>query len=100
MTSDVEDTETSHSELEAEALVNRFNDAKSSHSPELEWFGMSFDRETDDQLFVFEATEYIDRDGLSALRESGCTIRYIEAYEFEGDVNVQIEIPCKGGTVA
>lgn len=94
------DTETSHSELEAEALVNRFNDAKSSYSPELEWFGMSFDHETGDQLFVFEAAEYIDRDGLSALRESGCTVRYIEAYEFEGDVNVQIEIPCKGGAVA
>lgn len=89
--------ETSHSELEAEAqaLVKRFNHAKASYSSKLEWFSMCADDNGD--CFVFETTEYIDRDGLSALRESGRTVRYIEAYSYKEDVKVQIHVPVQGG---
>lgn len=83
-------------EAEARALVERFNDAKPSYSPDLEWFGMSYDRDTDEQQFVFESDDYIDSDGLSALRSCGRTIRYIEAYEFDGSIGVQIQLPVRG----
>lgn len=82
-------------EREAESLVETFNDAAADYSPELEWFAMSFDRDKG-QAFVLEAEKYIDRDGLAALREAGRAIRYIEAYEFEGDVGVQIQLPVRG----
>lgn len=83
-------------EAEAQALVARFNNAKPSYSPELERFGMSFDHGSDEEHFVFEATDYIDGDGLSALRECGRTVRYIEAYEFDGGVSTQIQIRVQG----
>jgi hypothetical protein len=103
--SEASDTETTQVdggglEAEAQALVGRFNDAKPSHSPELEWFGMSTDHDAGDQLFVFEAADYIDRGGLSELRECGRTVRYIEAYEYKGDVKVQIHIRVQGGALA
>lgn len=84
-------------EAEAQALVETFNDANPDYGPELEWFAMSTDSDTGDQSFVFEASRYIDPDGLSALRESGRHVRYIEAYEYQGEVKVQIHIPVKGG---
>lgn len=83
-------------EAEAEALIAQYNDAKPDYSPELEWFGMGLDHETEEQQFVLEATDYIDSDGLSALRACGRTIRYIEAYEFEGEIGVQIQVPVQG----
>jgi hypothetical protein len=99
---DASDTETTYDdggelEAEAQALVDRFNDAKSPFSPELEWFSMSYDHETGGQSFVFEAAEYIDRGGLSAIRECGRTVHYIEAHEYESDVKVQIHIRVQGG---
>lgn len=83
-------------EREAEALVEIFNDAAPDYSPDLEWFGMGVDHEDLDEQFVLEAPEYIDNEGLDALRDHGRVVRYIEAYEYDGEVNVQIEIPVEG----
>jgi hypothetical protein len=93
---DTEQVDGDELETEARALVDRFNDAKPSYSPKLEWFGMSLDHDSGDQSFVFEAADYIDGDGLSALKECGRTVRYIEADEFEREVNVQINIRVQG----
>lgn len=82
-------------EREAEALVEIFNDAAADYSPRLEWFGMGLDHETDTEQFVLEAEEYIDTDGLAALRDHGRIVRYIEAYEFDDKATVQIEIPVR-----
>jgi hypothetical protein len=95
-TADTEQVDGDNLEAEAQALVDRFNDAKPSYSPELEWFGMSFDRDTGEQSFVFEAADYIDEDGLAAMRACDRTVQYIEAYDFEGEVNVQIQIRVQG----
>jgi hypothetical protein len=83
-------------EDEANALVDAFNDAAESYSPELEWFGMSLDRDTGDQRFVFEANSYVDGDGLAALRERGRVVEYIEAYVYDAETRVQISIPVEG----
>lgn len=83
-------------EREAEALVEIFNEAAAVHSPELEWFGMGLDREPMEETFVFQAAEYMDNDGLEALREHGRVVRYIEGYEYEGEVYVQIELSVQG----
>ena len=83
-------------EAEAEALVARYNDARADHSPELEWFAMGLDRDNEEQQFVLESTNYIDPDGLLAIRSCGRTVRYIEAYEFDGEIGVQIQVPVKG----
>lgn len=83
-------------EAEAGAIVARFNDAKPSYSPDLEWFGMSLDHDTGDRCFVFEAADYLHADGLSALRECGRTVRYIEAYEYDSDVSAQIHVRVQG----
>lgn len=88
-------------EAEAHALVEIFNEATPSYSPELEWFAMGHDRETDEQSFVFEAESYIDSDGLAALREAGRSVNYIEAYQkpprdalyCQIQVSVQGEVP-------
>ena len=92
---DAEHTDGDLLEREGEALVEMFNDAAKEYSPELEWFAMSYDREKG-QAFVLEAEKYIDPEGLVALREAGRVVRYIEAYEFQGDVGVQIEVPVMG----
>lgn len=82
-------------EREAEALVEMFNGAAADYSPDIEWFGMSHDIETGEDAFVLEAAEYIDNDGLDALRDHGRIVQYIEAYEVDGDVAIQIEIPVR-----
>lgn len=80
-------------DAEARALVTIFNDAKADYSPELEWFGMSHDREAGQERFVLEAEKYIDEDGLAALRDAGREVAYIEGYEYDGEVGVQIAVP-------
>lgn len=88
---------TQHSlEGEANALVDRFNSAAPSHSPDLEWFAMSYGRDADEDEFVLEAQGYIDSDGLAALRECGRTITYIEAYGYDDDCVVTIHVPVRG----
>jgi hypothetical protein len=83
---------------EAHALVELFNEAKPDHSPELEWFAMRTDHETGQVFFALEADEYIDSDGLEALREHGREVSYIEAFQHHngGGVSVSIEIPVRG----
>ena len=83
-------------EAEARSLVSLYNDAAPSHAPALDWFGMHTHRDSGGESFVLEAPDYIDPDGLAALREYGRTIRYIEAYEYQNDIRVQIEVPVKG----
>lgn len=83
-------------EQEAEALVGLFNEATPDYAPELEWFGMGHDRDGDRQLFVLLANSYMATEGLDALREAGREIQYIEAYEYDGEVNVTIEVPVNG----
>jgi hypothetical protein len=85
-------------EAEADALVEIFNSAAPDYSPDLEWFGMSPDHETETQQFVLEAEGYIDPDGLAALRDCGRTIDYIEGYEYDGEVQIQIQLPARGET--
>lgn len=81
---------------EGHTLADCFNASKESHSPKLEWFAMGTDHETGDQFFVFEATSYIDGDGLAALRECGRTIQSIEAHHFDDEISVQIEVLVQG----
>lgn len=76
----------------AEEIVTIYNKAIPDYSPDIEWSGMGHDKETKKQYFVLEAEEYIDTDGIQALREDGKQITYIEAYEHDGVVSVQIEI--------
>lgn len=85
-------------EREAHALEDLFNDAKASHSREIEWFAMGLDHDTGEQQFVLEAPRYIDGDGIAALREAGWEIQYIEAYhsELTGEIGVQIQVPVRG----
>ncbi|WP_117364975.1 hypothetical protein [Natrarchaeobaculum sulfurireducens] len=85
-------------EAEAEALVELFNEAAADHSPDLEWFAMGLVHESMEKCFVLEAQEYIDPDGLDALRDAGRTVRYIEAYQKppKDEVYCQIEIPVHG----
>lgn len=83
-------------EREADALAEIFNEASPDYAPELEWFAMSHDRETDKQRFVFEAFDYIDTEGLQALRQHGRTVQYIEAYEYGDNVSAQVHIPVQG----
>ena len=80
---------------EAHALVEIFNQAKPDYSPEIEWFAMHSDV-NGGQNFVFEAEEYIDTDGLDALRKSGREIDYIEGYAMDGVVYLNFEIPVQG----
>lgn len=89
-------------EAEAEAIVARYNDAKPDYSPELEWFGMTLDHDTEEQQFVMEAEKYIDSDGLDALRDAGWQIQYIEAHnhEYDDDVVISIALPVRGGESA
>lgn len=83
-------------EVEAEALVELFNDAAPDHAPDLSWWAMNTDHETKTQRFVLDAHDYIDPDGLAALREHGWTIEYIEANQMEGDIIVSISVPVRG----
>ena len=85
-------------EAEADALVEIFNGAAPDYSPDLDWFGMGLDHETETQQFVLEAEGYIDPDGLAALRDCGRTIDYIEGYEYDGEVQIQIQLPVRGET--
>lgn len=80
-------------EAEARALVRRYNEAEPNHAPALDWQGMHFDPDSGDEGFVLEASGYIGSDGLDALRACGRTVRYIEAYEYDGEVRIQIEVP-------
>ncbi len=93
-TSDASDTESSQStdELEAEAreIIDTFNTTKASHSPKLELFTMS---DYDNGEYVFWATGLIDRDGLSAVRERGHTVEYINGTKRDGDVMIMIHVP-------
>jgi hypothetical protein len=88
-------------EAEAESIVELFNREKADYSPRLEWFAMQHDHETDTEAFVLEAESYIDRDGLSALRDAGREPVYIEANEqVDADgVVVGIEIPVTGSVI-
>jgi len=83
-------------ESEATALVELFNDAVESYSPDLEWFAMS--NGGDREEFVFEAEDYVDRAGLDALRERGRTISYVEAHAHEHDDKpvASIHVPVEG----
>jgi len=83
-------------EREGEALERIFNDAKGDHSPELSWFSMAVDHETEERQFVLESTHYIDGDGLAALREHGYTVQYVECYEFDGEMIAQIQVLVTG----
>lgn len=85
-------------DAEAEALVAEFNDAAPDYAPDLEWFAMSTDRNTEQQYFVFEAAGYIESQGLAALREAGRVVHGIEAYQKppSDDVYCQMEIPVRG----
>lgn len=85
-------------DAEAHGLEAVYNDAKADFSPALEWFGMSLDHDTKAQQFVMEAEKYIDRDGITALRERGWDIQYISAHnhEFDDDVVVSICLPVRG----
>lgn len=86
-------------ELDAEArkLVAIFNEYAPDYAPDLEWFGMTTGGVFgDEQHFVFEATQYIDEEGLDALRVHDREVEYIEAYEFEDEVHIQIQLPVEG----
>lgn len=83
-------------EAEAHAIETIFNEAAPDYSPDLEWFGMTVDHETEERSFVFESFGYIDTGGLTALRECGRKVRYIEAYEYGDEVSVQIELRVHG----
>jgi hypothetical protein len=95
-TSDSEQTAPDKVESEAQSLVEKFNRAKPSYAPELDWYAMSSDHQTGDSSFVFKAVGYLDGTGLSALRDCGRTIRYIEAHKFDGDVEILISIRVQG----
>lgn len=88
--------DTTQKEAKAEALVDLYNAAKPDHCPELEWFGMGLNHDTGQELFVLESPRYINREGLEAIREAGRSVRYVEAYEFEGEIAVQIEVRVQG----
>jgi len=83
---------------EAELAVETFNDAAADYSPEIEWFGMSFDSETGDDQFVLQAPKYIDSKGLAALRGAGWYVHYVETYTDpqNGEQVVQIQVPVLG----
>lgn len=84
----------SPTDQEANELVKIFNDAAPDYSPELNWRGMSYNQHTDTQQFVFEAGSYIDDQGISALRNHGRTIDYIETrVDDNGNSRIQIQIP-------
>jgi hypothetical protein len=88
-------------EAEAESLVEIFNDATPDYAPDLEWFAMSSDPETESEAFVLEAEYYIAPGGLEALRDVGRMVAYIEAYEKppSGDAFAQIHVPVEGEVV-
>jgi hypothetical protein len=94
--SDAEHTDGDLLEREGEALADIFNEASGTFASELTWFCMSSNRDVSHQSFVFEADDYIDGDGLKALRDRGWRVQYIEAYEFDGQVKVQIDLPVRG----
>ena len=95
---DVSERDSDALEAEAEALVELFNDAAADHSPKLDWFAMGLNHETMDESFVLEAERYIDSDGLTALRDAGRTVEYIEAYQKppEDEVYCQIQVQVAG----
>ena len=95
MVSEEETTDGDLLEREAEALEDLFDAAAADHSPDLEWFGMGYNHNTDEQQFVFETTEYVDSSGLAALRDRGYPVRYIETYEYGGEVRIQVEFPVR-----
>lgn len=85
-------------DAEAQALETLYNNAKPDHAPELEWFGMTLDHDTGNEQFMLEAERYLDSDGITALREAGWEIQYVEAHshEFDEDVVVSICLPVRG----
>lgn len=82
-------------EAEARALEDIFNAAAPDHAPELKWSAMTT-MEDGGQAYIFEAENYADRDGLSAIRRAGRAVTYIEAFECEGEANVVLEVPVQG----
>jgi hypothetical protein len=95
-TGDTERVEGEALEAEAHALEDIFNTAKTDYSPQLEWFAMRYDAETDTQYFYLEVEEYLDNDGIEALREFGRDIHYIEANGLGDEQIVGIEITVEG----
>lgn len=83
-------------EQEAITLVEIFNSAVADHSSLIEWNGMHYDRESGEEQFVFESEGYMDSAGIAALRGHARIIQYIEAYEYDGVVFVQIYVPVRG----
>lgn len=99
MSDSIEQVDGDDLEREAGQITSIYNEAAPDYSPDLEWFGMTLDHDTEERQFVMEAEKYIDRDGLDALRDAGWQIQYIEAHnhELDDDVVISIALPVHGG---